>query len=372
MKKIFLSLALLAASATAFAIPNPVQIEKALERGNCAQARNLVNEVLAAKPDSARAHLLNSATIMCLEKDPALAKRELDAARELDRKGDVTSSNLFAKMENDIAAAQRPVYTPPVQTYVPPVVAQPAPVVAQPAVVKEESSGFGKFLVFLLLVGIGGGIFWFIRRSKQQDDLVSNLPATGGVVGPDITPASPVTESTSRSWSAPTPAPAPVYRAPRRTYSAPAPAPVYRAPAPAPVVVNNGPSALETGVAVAGGVVAGNMISEALKPKREEYSSRRSETSDGYSTYSSSNPTYSAPAPAPYVAPAPAPSSDDGWGSSSRSSSSWSSSSDDDSSSRSSSSSWSSSSSSDYSSSSSSDYSSSSSSDSSSSSSSDW
>lgn len=293
MKKLFLSLALVAASAAAFAVPNPKQIEQALERGNCAQARNLVNEVLAAKPDSARAHLLNSATIMCLERDANLAQRELSAARELDRKGDVVSSNLFAKMEGDIAAAQRPVYTPPAVQYTPPVVAQAAP--------------------------------------------------------------------------------------------------VYRAPAPAPVVVNNGPSALETGIAVAGGVVVGNAISEALKPKREEYSSsrRRDDDSSSSSVYSSSNPSYSASAPAPYVAPAPAPSvfsssSDDDWGSSSNSSryssssspasapSSWSSSSDDDSSSRSS---YSSSSSSDYSSSSSSDYSSSdysSSSGSDSSSSSDW
>lgn len=367
MKKLFLSFALMVAASAAFAVPNPKQVEQALERGNCAQARNLVNEVLAAKPDSARAHLLNSATIMCLERDVGLAQRELDAARELDRKGDVTSSNLFAKMEGDIAAAHASLRAPPAVQYTAPVVAA-APVVAQPAVVaKEESSGWGKFFVLLLLAAGAGAIYVFWRRSQSTstEDYSSVGATTPAPVNVTTSPAvSPNLSTSSGTYNS-------------RGYSAP-PAPSYsrRAPipAPAPVVVNSGPSALETGIAVAGGVVVGNAISEAMKPKHDTYSSsRRRESEDTSSVYSSSS---SAPYTPPYVPPAPAPapsvfssSSDDGWGST-RSApapapSSWSSSSDDDSRS----SNYSSSSSSDYSSSSSSDSSSSSSSDSGSS---DW
>jgi len=369
MKRI-LSLSLALLSATAMALPSPKQVESALENGNCAQARNYVNEILVSRPDSARAHLLNAATIMCLERDPNLAQRELDAVRAYDHKGDVLGSRLFAKMERDIAGARQPV----VQAYVPPpppVVVQAAPQVqAQPVAVTkpaDEGSSFGsKFLVLLFLFTLGGlGYYWY-RRTKSEDggvDFSSPVTATATSAPSSVTTASSGMGTTRSTYSTP-PAPSPAaWSRPSRTYTAP-PAPTYVPP----TVVHTGPSALETGVAVAGGVVAGNMISDALRHRHDDdtVTRRRREESSGTSDYSSSASTYTppvitapaptfsssakddaewggtsefssssapepAPAPAPYYAPAPAPSyssSRDDDDSSSRSSS-WSSSSSD-------------------------------------------
>lgn len=366
MKKFLVSLALGLAAAVAFAVPNPKQIEQAMEHGQWGQARAMVNEVLAAKPDSARAHLLNAATIMNIEKDVALAEQELNLAAELDKKGDVRNSRLFAKMRQDIAAAQASYRAPPVQTYAPPVVAAPAPA-PEPVVVtskpKEEGSSFlTKFFWLVVLFVVGFGVFYWFRRKSSQPELATSLSSSSTVMGSTQPP---------KDYQS--------YASSRRTYVPPAP--VY-----VPPQQSTGPSVLETAVGVAGGVVVGNMIHDAItKPKVDEPFTRRRE-----SDYSSS-----APAPVPYFPePAPAPSSyssgtGSSWGDSSSyssstddepapapapsySRSSYSSSSDDDSSSRSS---YSSSSSSDssWSSSSSSDSSWGSSSDSSSSSSSsDW
>lgn len=300
MKKFLVSLALGLAAAVAFAVPNPRQIEQAMEHGQWGQARAMVNEVLAAKPDSARAHLLNAATIMNIEKDVALAEQELNLAAELDKKGDVRNSRLFAKMRQDIAAAQASYRAPPVQTYAPPVVAAPAP---EPVVVtskpKEEGSSFlTKFFWLVVLFVVGFGVFYWFRRKSSQPELATSLSSSSTVMGRTQPP---------KDYQS--------YASGRRTYVPPVP--VY-----VPPQQSTGPSVLETAVGVAGGVVVGNMIHDAItKPKVEEPFTRRRE-----SDYSSS-----APAPAPYFPePAPAPSSySSGAGSSWGDSSSYSSSTDD-------------------------------------------
>ena len=60
MKKLIATVALVFLSAVAWATPSPKQIEAALSAHDYRSARSMVDEVLRDKPQSARAHLLNS------------------------------------------------------------------------------------------------------------------------------------------------------------------------------------------------------------------------------------------------------------------------------------------------------------------------
>jgi hypothetical protein len=286
MKKIFLSLVLMASAVAAFAVPNPKAIEAQMQAGNYAQARSMVNEVLKEKPDSARAHLLNAYTILQLERNVTLAEQELQAAARYDKKGDVVGSNLYRKTQNEIASAKQAA-APPAYVAPPVIVATaapqyqaPAPVQYEPAVVKkEEGSGwFTKFIVFLLLISGAGFAYAYFKKKKEEEVVAEYKPV--------------VTPTAKAATEVPVPS---AYASPRRTYSPPAAA--YVPPPAAPTtVVHTGPSALETGVAVAGGVVAGAVIADAIRGSSHRHH-------DDHASYRPSAPAY---VPPPYVPPAPA------------------------------------------------------------------
>jgi hypothetical protein len=56
MKKFILGVALAAATALAWALPSLADVEAQVQQGNYAQAESMMREVVAAKPNSARAH----------------------------------------------------------------------------------------------------------------------------------------------------------------------------------------------------------------------------------------------------------------------------------------------------------------------------
>lgn len=344
MKRILAALTLCLASVIAFAAPSPKQIEAALAARDYASAKTMITQVLAERPDSARAHLMKAYVLAAADKNKEAAKSELAIARTLDKDGTVVNSPLFGRtvgaIDNIAAVAALPPArpTPPPTAYVPPAPVAQAPVqqtVVQPKPVvvakKDEGHGFAFwFFITLLCAGGVGGIVYLVSRKPKEVAVPSYAPSYSRPSEPEPEVERPV-QATQASAYRPAPAPAP-----RRQYSPP-PAPAYRAPPPAPAY-NGGMydsyghhrsgSDMSTGAAIATGAVAGvaaavvvdTMVENARLREREKFSS------------GSSNSW--APAPAPYVAPAPAPVEDrgswvdevDSFSSSSKKDDSWSSS----------------------------------------------
>ena len=350
MKKFVLGIILAVFSAIAFALPSPKMIEGALQNGNFNDARSMVQQVLEEKPDSARAHLLDAFILIHADHNRQAAAQELDAARRLDTKGDVSGSPLFGRVTAEIDMtkdAAPPVkrqavqQTPVVQTQV-----IDSPVYQSPP--KHESHAGTIILVILVLVILAILAYLFIRGATRRTVIEP-------VYVPPYRDVSNTTVVSSGSSSL-------GYSAPSRVAYNPAPAVVHQpvVVAPPPVIVggynNNG---------FVEGMMIGEMMENNARLARIEDEDRyeRRRRDDSYSAPAvvpddswsrSSSSSESKPSPVSYASESKSYSSSrddsDSW--SSRDSSSSSSSSSDSWSSTSSDNSWSSGSDSSFSSSS--------------------
>lgn len=321
MRKFLLTVFLAVLSAAAFALPSPRQIEDALAARDYASARGMVQEVLRERPDSARAHLLNAYLLEHVDRNVGAARAELQTAAGLDKRGDVKGSALFGRVvaEMDAQPAARAV----------PAVAKPAPApvplaVPAPGTMKADHSGslLVPFLVFLAIVAvIVAVIVMLVRTRRNAVEIVGRRGGYGGG---------------SRAYSDPEPV---VPGGGSMAYGY-----ATRSADPGPFVVQphtivqparGGMTAGENFASTAGGVVAGNVLSDMLLHNHRRYEdeprARRETSADSAYT----------PAPAPIDPPAPAvdyaserssfsssSSGSDSWGSSSSSydsgsSSSW-------------------------------------------------
>src|SRR5438874_5935800 len=111
MKKFLAALALSLASVAAFALPSPQMIEGALQRHDIASAQAMTQEVLAAKPQSARAHLLN-AYVLVEQGDKAGAAVELQNVNQLDERDPGHTVRNSALYGRTVAELQAPVAAP--------------------------------------------------------------------------------------------------------------------------------------------------------------------------------------------------------------------------------------------------------------------
>lgn len=293
MKKLLTGLFLMMVTAIAFALPSPQQIEDAMANKNYADAKSMIQEVLRERPESARAHLLNAYLLVHVDKNKVAANAELQTAVGLDKKGDVKSSALFGRTvaEIDMLPAKA------VQT--------PREILHQDAInVQNEYKMLVKVLLFFLLVV---GIIWLIHHIMSRRVVAiwnsgSDFHNHGGSSSP--LPYSP----------------------------APASGGAYYPHAVTPMVVaqsNPQMGAFGTAASVAGGVVAGNMLSDALLHRHHSHGSEDSYSSPRRASQESTPSTYSEPSPVSYQNERSSYSSgsDSSWGSSdsSSSSSSWSS-----------------------------------------------
>lgn len=213
----FLAVAMIAISA--LASPNPKQVEDALSANNFTEAKQMVSQVLAEHPTSARAHLLNAYILAKVDHNKQAANNELRMVESLDKVGDVKNSPLFGRTVAAVEALPAPRAQAPVQQSTIQHIQSAPPV-------QEESSGHG-FLLFLLAVLVIGIIILVIRRAMTASTVVVQSGSTG-------TSSQPV-YSGSGGY---------------------APSPVYN--------TGSGSSGLGTGMAVAGGVVAGSLIADSL------------------------------------------------------------------------------------------------------------
>ncbi|RKP44742.1 hypothetical protein D7S86_27360 [Pararobbsia silviterrae] len=236
------------AYALAFALPTPHQIEDALAANDYASARSMLQQVLVERPDSARAHLLNAYVLEHVDHNVGAARAELQTATGLDKRGDVKGSALYGRVIAEMDAQPvAPAAAQPTPRPAAHAVASPQSVSTQPP---HNSDGFA-LLVVLLFVVVVLGIVALVSRAMRPPTVVIHHRHN------------PDPRHVRRA--APSPAPLPpsgahVVYVPERDAGA-YPSTVIVPPA-APV--RGGMTAGENFASTAGGVVAGNLISDSL------------------------------------------------------------------------------------------------------------
>ncbi|MBL8484892.1 MAG: tetratricopeptide repeat protein [Rhodocyclaceae bacterium] len=163
MKKTLVVLVFACASALAFALPSPKDIQTAVESGNYVQAESQLREVLREKPASARAHY-ELGQVLARVGRKIEARAELLEAQRLDPSLKFAANpqhfrDTLAKLSGDAAPAARTGSV--AQTSELP----SGPVVAPRAAAQQES-GFPWGMV-----AAGGGVLlvvWFIMRAMAR------------------------------------------------------------------------------------------------------------------------------------------------------------------------------------------------------------
>lgn len=162
-------------------LASPKQIEEAVRAGNWTQAEAMLNGVLKAKPDSAKAWYWMAQTQEKLNQ-PSKAQMALSKAEKLQPDLKFASPGAVAQMRGrlaQVASSTQPKPQAQLQNSgsqaVPgyagrPAVGTLAPAGSAVAVPEpEKSSGHSLLLTFLALMVLGGGGFWFFhKRAKQK------------------------------------------------------------------------------------------------------------------------------------------------------------------------------------------------------------
>jgi hypothetical protein len=230
MKKLMLSVALVAMSALAWALPSLQEVEAQVNQGHYVQAESMMKEVVAAKPNSARAHYIY-AEILAHDGNVSRAADEARLARQIDPDLRFTTPEKFTAFEASLARAQSPAprisATPSATTTIAPAAMAPAP----------ASSGIPSWV---WLAGLAAAAFFLWRGFSR-----SSAAAAGGAMA-----------------------------APGATYGGTAVAPNAMAPGAMPYGAGypaQRPSSglLGVGLGVAGGVAAGMLADELLHRNRD-------------------------------------------------------------------------------------------------------
>ncbi len=238
-----LAAALLAiTAASSWALPSLQQVEAAVKAGDYTGAETMTREVVAAKPNAAKAHYI-LAELMAHNRELTEAKAELDKAKELDPAIRFTAPEKFNSFQADLDASIARLERPRVQSL-------------PEAALGGGDEPVGRFINFgvivLCFIGVFYAFTWIFRRQDTTPNpLVSRpySPAPSGPVGSG-------------------------YAAYPQTIVQP----------------TAGPSALHTGLAVAGGVVAGELLADEIRSHtRHQASNHRSDDDVA------NNASYSAP-----------------------------------------------------------------------------
>ena len=242
MKKLIACVALAGLSVFAWALPTLQQVEAQVRQGNYAQAESMMREVVAAKPDSARAHYVY-AEILAHDGKLAQAVEEAKAARTIDPDVKFTDPEKFRTFEAALLRAQAPAarsspQPSPLETRAP---AQSA-ARAAPAPASAGLPGW----VWLVGLGAIGFVLWrmFSRGRAAATAVGMAAPGTGyGTAMPAGAPGAPYGAGAPGAPGAPY---GPGY-APQRP----------------------GSGMLGVGLGAAGGVAAGMLAERLLNSRRE-------------------------------------------------------------------------------------------------------
>ena len=245
LKRVLVALGLALLAWSAFALPTLEAVQAAVGQGNYVQAETMMGEVVAAKPNSAKAHYLY-AEILAHNKRFDQATAQAAQAKSIDPSLKFTQPEKFRAfeqlLEREQSAAQSArtaKATPAPERKVAPVVAPtPAPNSSLPSWVWALGGGAAALLA------------WRLWTGRQQ-------AAANAQGGNYAAPAAAGANNYSQAYA---PAQAAGYGAPQAAgYGAPQ-APGYYPPQQAP---RSG--LLGTGVAVAGGVAAGMLAAKLFE-----------------------------------------------------------------------------------------------------------
>jgi len=239
MKKLIACVVLAGLSALAWALPTLQQVEAQVGQGNYAQAESMMREVVAAKPDSARAHYVY-AEILAHQRKLAQAVEEARLARTIDPDVKFTDPEKFRTFEAALLRAQNPA----ARTAPAPIESR-APVQTAPARVAPASAGMPGW-VWLVALGAIGFVLWRMLSRSRAASTGGAAAAPGAAYG--------------------TPMQAGMPGAPYGGGAAGAPAAPY-GPGYAPQRPGSG--MLGVGLGAAGGVAAGMLAERLLNSRRE-------------------------------------------------------------------------------------------------------
>jgi hypothetical protein len=163
------------------ALPTVDQVQAAAQRGDYAGAEKMMREVVAAKPDSARAHYV-LAELLAHERQFNEAAEHTRRARSLDPALKFTDPAKFKAFEQllqrEQIAAAKPTAPTPLQATAPPPQQRAAPATA------AESSSGGGVPVWMLVVGaiafIAMAAAWMRRRAAAPAAPVAQPAMAGG------------------------------------------------------------------------------------------------------------------------------------------------------------------------------------------------
>ncbi len=230
MKKLIAAFAFTVMSVTAWALPTTQDVEAAVRQGNYSQAESMMSEVVAAKPDSAKAHYLY-AEMLAHNRNFSKASQEAARARQLDPAIKFTTPDKFSAFEQLLQREQ----TAQTKTREAPTAAAPGPARAAP-------SGFDiPGWVWVAGLGVIGFALW---RGFSRSRTAAAGVGTAGLAG-----TAPVTAGAATGLV---------------PGVAPNMAPGMAANGPAMPGAARGSGMLGTGLAVAGGVAGGMLLGEML------------------------------------------------------------------------------------------------------------
>jgi hypothetical protein len=224
MKKLFAALAFSLASVAAWALPTTQEVEAAVQQGRYPQAETMMAEVVAAKPDSAKAHYVY-AEMLAHNGNFTKATAEAARARQLDPAVKFTTPEKLQAFELLLQREQ----APQTKTRAAPTAFQPTQLQAAPA-----NSGIPSWV---WLAGLAAVAF-FLWRSFSR----SRAVAQGAAAGPGNAMAA------GGPFNAGPP-------------GVPSGAPAY---GPGMPQASAGSGMLGTGLAVAGGVAGGMLLDEMI------------------------------------------------------------------------------------------------------------
>ena len=181
MKKSIIAFVFVAACASAWALPSTQDVEAAVEQGQYGRAESMMSEVVAAKPDSARAHYIY-AEVLAHNGSFSTASTEVAKARQLDPALKFTSPEKFRNFEQLLQrelSASRSSTTKPV----------PAPAVIAPAHAVQPQPVSPGIPGWIWLVGVAVVGFLLFRGFNRSR--VAPIPAPYGA-GQAMTGAVPI------------------------------------------------------------------------------------------------------------------------------------------------------------------------------------
>jgi hypothetical protein len=238
MKRVFLTLLLAFGLSPCWALPTLQDVQAQVRQGNYAQAETMMSEVVAAKPDSAKAHYIY-AEVLAHNAHFDQAAEQARQAQAIDPALGFTKPAKFREFQQLLEREQQSARTPNASSMTPALGGGFGSNVQR----KEHGMGGIPGWVWGGLIALVAFVLWRMVQANRANLSPSFMPAAPAGAYP-VAPAGPYYGGPGGGYG-------------QAGYGAPGAGPGF------------GGSALRTGAAVVGGMAAGALIDEMLHSNRE-------------------------------------------------------------------------------------------------------